>query len=64
MTTDYRDTPIEKRVADLRSQPDLGYDTATERAQELEFLEEYLKWKADGGARSWRRGWRRSGSRI
>lgn len=37
------DTPIQKRIAELR------LFRNSEEAEELSFLEEYAKWKADGG---------------
>lgn len=43
MTTDVRDSPIEQRVADLR------FIRRPEEAEELEFLEDYLRWKSTGG---------------
>jgi hypothetical protein len=43
MNAPYRDTPIEKRVSDLR------FIRRPEEAEELSFLEEYLRWKNDGG---------------
>jgi len=41
--TEYRDSPIEKRAAELK------FIKRPEEAAELAFLEEYLRWKADGG---------------
>jgi hypothetical protein len=40
----YLDSPVEQRVADLR------FIKREEESEELSFLEEYLKWKNDGGA--------------
>jgi hypothetical protein len=41
--SEYRDSPIEKRVTELK------FIKRPEESQELAFLEEYLRWKADGG---------------
>lgn len=41
--SEYRDSPIEKRVAELR------FIKRPEESAELDLLEEYLRWKGSGG---------------